>query len=113
MGDAPQLETPRLKGLVETIKAYAAGALGATRSRVDDFSAEVEFRTFRILWLIVWTLVAISSLSLAVALGVLTIIFGFHLPPKYMFGIPSLVFLVIAVVAMVMFQRTKHSRRKA
>lgn len=104
--------TPRRKGILETAKSYVTTVLGATRARVDDFSAEVEYRAFRMLWLAVWGLIGITSLWFALLMGVLTIIFGFHLPPKYAFGIPSLTFFVVSLVALVMFQKTKRSRRK-
>lgn len=108
---SPQ-EPPRRKGVIEAIKGYVVNALGATRSRVDDFSAEVEYRAFRILWLIVWALVGITSASIAVTFAMLTVIFGLHLPAKYTFGIPALLFTVVSLVALVMFQKTKRSRRK-
>lgn len=111
--DTPIQEgTPRRKGMLETAKGYVANMLGATRAKVDDFSAEVEFRTFRMLWLTVWAIVGITSLWFGLLLGVLTIIFGFHLPPKYAFGIPSLTFFVVSLVALFMFQKTKRSQRK-
>jgi len=44
--------------------------------------------------------------------GMLTVIFGFHLPPIYAFGIPCLVFLVVGLVSAAMFLKTKRSRRK-
>lgn len=105
-------EIPRRKSIGEAAKGWIANVLGATRSRVEDFSAEVEYRTFRIVWLIVWALVGITSLWLAVTFAMLTVIFGFHLPPRYAFGIPSLTFLLLGLVAVVMFLKTKHSRRK-
>ena len=112
--DTPIQEgTPRRKSILESAKGYLATMLGATRAKVDDFSAEVEFRTFRMLWLTVWAIVGITSLWFGLLLGVLTIIFGFHLPPKYAFGIPSLTFFVVSLVAFIMFQKTKASKRKA
>jgi hypothetical protein len=112
MDPTPAEETSRRPGILEKAKGYIVNVLGATRSKVDDFSAEVEFRTFRILWLTVWALVGITSLWFAVLFAVLTVIFGFHLPPKYAFGIPSLSFLLLGLVAVVMFMKTKHSHRK-
>jgi hypothetical protein len=106
-------EAPRRKSVIESVKGYIVSALGATRSKVDDFSAEVEYRTFRILWLAIWALVGFVSLSLAVSFAMLTVIFGFGLPPKYAFGIPAGVFFLVGAVAVVMFQKTKHSRRKS
>lgn len=105
-------EAPRRRGILETAKGYVTNVLGATRAKVDDFSAEVEYRAFRMLWLTVWAIVGITSLWFALLLGVLTIIFGFHLPPKYAFGIPSLTFFIVSLVALLMFQKTKRSKRK-
>jgi hypothetical protein len=112
MDATPHEEAPRRPGIIEKAKGYIVSVLGATRSKVDDFSAEVEYRTFRILWLTVWALVGITSLWFAVMFAMLTVIFGFHLPPKYAFGIPSLTFLLLGLVAVVMFLKTKHSHRK-
>jgi hypothetical protein len=105
-------EAPRRKGILDSIKGYATSALGATRSKVDDISAEVEYRTLRLVWMLVWGLVGITSLWFALMLGVLTVIFGFHIPPKYAFGVPCLTFFLLSLVSLLMFQRTKHSRRK-
>lgn len=63
-------------------KGFVVNVLGATRAKVEDISAEVEYRAFRILWLVVWSLVAITSVWLAVVFGMLTVILGFHLPPN-------------------------------
>jgi len=108
----PEEEAPRRKGLIESIKSYAANVLGATRSRVDDFSAEVEYRSLRLLWMVVWSLVGLTSLCLAAGFAVLTVIFGFHLPPKYAFGIPALIFFVLALISLVMFQKTRLTKRR-
>jgi uncharacterized membrane protein YqjE len=105
-------EPPRRKGIVDTIKGYATTMLGATRSKVDDISAEVEYRTLRLVWMLVWGLVGITSLWFALMLGVLTVIFGFHLPPKYAFGMPALAFLLLSLISLAMFQKTKRSQRK-
>jgi len=111
--DAPlEGEAPRRKGIFDAVKGYAAAALGATRTKVDDFSAEVEYRTFRIIWLAVWGLVGIASLWFFLMLACLTVIFGFHLPPKYAFGVPALSFLLLSLISLGMFQKTKRSRRK-
>jgi hypothetical protein len=45
-------------------------------------------------------------------LACLTVIFGFHLPPKYAFGVPALSFLLLSLISLGMFQKTKRSRRK-
>lgn len=110
--NTPPEENTRRKGLIESAKGYAASALGATRARVDDFSAEVEYRTFRILWMTVWAVAGFVSLSLAVSFAMLTVIFGFGLPPRYAFGIPAVVFLVVGMIASLMFLKAKHSRRR-
>jgi hypothetical protein len=104
--------TPRRRGILDTAKGYLVNVLGATRAKVEDFSAEVEYRTFRMLWLIVWAVVGVTSVWLAAMFATLTVIFGFHLPPKYAFGIPSLSFLLVGLIAAIMFQKTKRSHRK-
>jgi uncharacterized membrane protein YqjE len=106
-------DAPRRKGVIETIKGFIADVVGATRTRVDDFSAEVQHRAVRLLWMLIWTLVAATSLWLAVCFAMLTVIFGFGLPPKYAFGIPALVFLVVGLTAVWMFRRAKFSKRPA
>lgn len=111
--DTPLEENaPRRRGILDAAKGFVVNVLGATRSKVEDISAEVEYRTFRILWLTVWALVGVTSVWLAVMFAMLTVIFGFHLPPKYAFGIPSLVFLLVGLIAAGMFLKTKHSHRK-
>lgn len=105
-------DVPRRRGILDMAKGFVVNVLGATRAKVEDISAEVEYRAFRILWLVVWSLVAITSVWLAVVFGMLTVIFGFHLPPIYAFGIPCLVFLVVGLVSAAMFLKTKRSRRK-
>jgi len=106
--DAVKAKRP---GIIDTIKGYVAGVFGATRSKVEEVSAEVQFRTLRVVWMVVWTLAAVTSLFLALCFAMLTVIFGLGLPPRYAFGIPSLVFLVAGVVAVFMLKRTRHSRR--
>ncbi len=110
--DTPLEGEPRRRGVLETAKGFVANLLGATRAKVDDISAEVEYRAFRMLWLAVWGLVGITSLWLALLMATLTVMFGFHLPPRYAFGIPSLTFFLVSLVAFVMFQKTKRSKRK-
>ena len=105
-------ETPRRHGIVEKVKGLLAGMLGATRDKVEEVSAEVQHRAFRLLWMIVWSLVGAVSLWLALCFAMLTVIFGFGLPPKYMFGIPALVFVLVGGVSVLMFQRAKSSKRK-
>ena len=106
-------EAPRRRGVLETVKGFVANLLGATRERVEDLSAEVQHRALKILWLIIWSLVGVVSLWFAVCFAMLTVIFGFDLPPKYAFGIPALVFLALALVSFVMFKRAKGSKREA
>jgi uncharacterized membrane protein YqjE len=105
-------EAPRKRSILDTVKTYAATMLGATRTRVDDISAEVEYRTLRLVWMLVWGVVGLTSLWLFLMLACLTVIFGFHLPPKYAFGVPALTFLLMSLVSFFMLQKTKRSRRK-
>ena len=97
-------------GLLGSIKARVAEAIGATRSRVDLFQADVEHRLFRILAMLIWGAIAIVSLSFGVVLAVLTMIFGFHLSPKYAFGVPALLFLAVGAIAAIMFRVKKASK---
>jgi uncharacterized membrane-anchored protein len=60
--------------------------------------------------MLIWGAIAIVCLSFGVVLAVLTMIFGFHLPPKYAFGIPALVFLVVGAIAALMFRVKKASK---
>ena len=101
--------TSRL-GLVAQLKARLADAIGTTRSRVDLFQADVEHRVLRLLGMLIWGAIAFTCLSLGLVFAVLTIIFGFHLPPKYAFGIPALVFLGVGVVGAVMYKVKKASK---
>ncbi len=98
-------------GFFDTIKSYFAGVIGTTRARVDDFSAEVEHRIFRIVAMVLWSLVAFASLSLGLGFAVLTVIFGFDLPPRYAFGIPAGIFLLMGLVAVVMLRRARSAKR--
>ncbi len=65
---------------------------------------------FRLLGMLIWGAIAFTCLSLGLVFAVLTIIFGFHLPPKYAFGIPALVFLGVGVVGAIMFRVKKASK---
>jgi hypothetical protein len=60
--------------------------------------------------MLIWGAIAIVSLSFGVVLAVLTMIFGFHLPPKYAFGIPALLFLTVGALAALMFRVKKASK---
>ncbi len=106
-------ETPRRRGILETVKGLVVNMLGATRTRVEDFSAEVQHRALKILSLVIWTVVGAISLWLALCFAMLTVIFGFDLQPKYAFGIPAVVFLVVGLLSLVMFKRAKQSKREA
>jgi len=97
-------------GIVDRIKGYVAKAIGTTRTRVDAFSADVEHRVLRLVGMIIWTLVAFICLSLGLLFAVLTIMFGFDLPPKYVFGIPAIIFLATGLLGLVMFKRKKSSK---
>ena len=100
-------------GFVASIKNYVADAVGATRTRVDHFTADVEHRLFRLLAMLMWGAVAFVCLSLGLFLAMLTIVFGFDLPPKYALGIPALVFLGVGAIAAIMFRFKKASKPKA
>ena len=106
-------EAPRRRGILDTVKGFVASMMGATRDRVEDLSAEVQHRALKILWLVIWSIVGAVSLWLAVCFALLTVIFGFDLPPKYAFGIPALVFFAVTLVSFVMFKRAKASKREA
>ena len=97
-------------GIVDRIKGYVAKAIGTTRTRVDAFSADVEHRVLRLVGMIIWTLVAFICLSLGLLFAVLTIMFGFDLPPKYVFGIPAIIFFATGLLGLVMFKRKKGSK---
>jgi uncharacterized membrane protein YqjE len=112
MDHTSEESAPRRRGIVDTIKGFMTDVLGATRNRVEDFSAEVQHRSLKLLWMIIWSVLGVVSLWFALCFSVLTIIFGFDLPPKYAFGIPALVFFVVSLLALVMFQRTKRSKRE-
>lgn len=99
-------------GFLDTIKNYFAGVIGTTRARVDDFSQEVEHRVFRVVSMVLWSLVAFASITLGLMFGVLTVIFGFDLPPRYALGIPAAIFLVMGLVAVFMLQRSRGARRR-
>ena len=100
----------RASGILGAIKDRAAEALGATRQRVDLFQADVEHRLFRLIAMLIWGAIAFTCLSLGLLFAVLTIIFGFDLPPKYVFGIPALLFLGVGVVGAIMFRVKKASK---
>ena len=101
--------TSRL-GLVAQLKAKLADAIGTTRSRVDLFQADVEHRLFRMVAIIIWTVIAFFCLTTGFILAMAAIIFGFDLPPKYAFGIPALVLLIMGLFALVMLRVKKGSK---
>jgi hypothetical protein len=103
--------SPQRRGVIGQIKDYLVNVLGATRDRMETFTAEVEHRVFRLIWMIVWALAGVVCLGLALVFAMLTVIFGLDLPPLYAFGIPMLVFLLVGAVALVMFKKTKSSKR--
>lgn len=107
--NAPQKDDRRI-GIFSALKDRLADALGATRSRVDLFQADVEHRLFRMLAMLIWGAIAFTCLSLGLVFAVLTIIFGFHLPPKYVFGIPALLFIAVGLVGAIMFRVKKASK---
>ena len=95
---------------MDSVKSWAANLVGTTRSRLDSFTSDVEERVFRIIARLMWSLVAFVSLTLGLVLAMLTIVFGFGLPPKYAFGIPALIFLAIGSVAVIMIQKKKSPK---
>src|SRR5262245_25456679 len=88
--DTADRASTRSSGIFGAIKDRAADVLGATRSRVDLFQADVEHRLFRMIAIIIWTIVAFFCISTGLILALAAVIFGFDLPPKYAFGIPAL-----------------------
>ncbi len=97
-------------GIISSIKSRLADAIGESRARVDLFHADVEHRLFRLLAMLLWSLIAFTCLSLGLSLAMLTIIFGFGLPLKYALGIPALVFLAVGVIGAIMFRIKKASK---
>ncbi|HEU4363999.1 MAG TPA: phage holin family protein [Candidatus Krumholzibacteria bacterium] len=88
-----------LRSFVEAAKNWVADVIGTSRSRFDVFTSDVEERLFRFIARIVWTAIAFISLSLGLLLAMLTVVFGFDLPPRYALGIPAVVFLLVGLVA--------------
>ena len=108
----PNEEAPRRRtGILESIKGFVGNALGTTRDRVEDISAEVQHRALKVAFLVIWSVVGVLSLWLALCFAVLTIIFGFGLPPRWAFGIPALLFAAAGLFSLLMFQRAKTSTR--
>lgn len=103
---------PGRAGVFSTIKTYVAELVGTTRARVDHFTADVEHRMFRLLAMLMWSAIAFACLSLGLFFAMATVIFGFHLPPKYALGIPALVFLGVGAFAVLMFRFKKASKPK-
>lgn len=101
--------SPR-SGIFSSLKTKLAGAIGASRARVDLFQADVEHRMMRLLAMLIWGAVGFVCLSLGLTFAMLTVIFGFDLPPKYALGIPALVFLGVGVVGAIMFRVKKASK---
>ena len=110
MSTGTNQNVPPSGGIIDRIKGYVAKTIGTTRTRVDAFSADVEHRALRLVAMIMWTLVAFACLSLGLLFAVLTIMFGFDLPPKYVFGIPAILFLAVGFVGVLMFKQKKRSK---
>jgi len=105
--------SPREEGrgnIFGSLKNKLAEVLGASRTRIDLFQADVEHRLFRMLAMLIWGAIAFACLSLGLLFAVLTIIFGFHLPPKYAFGIPAVLFLAVGLIGAIMFRVKKASK---
>jgi len=96
-------------GLLDRLKAQAANVIGTSRTRIDNFSSEIENRIFHFLAMLLLRLVLFVCLSLGLLFAMLMVIFGFHLSPRYAFGIPAAVFLLVGLVAFVMLKVKKHS----
>jgi len=105
-----EAESQARPGVIDRIKTYAAGVIGTTRARIDTFSADVEARILRVVSMLIWTAVAFVCLSLGLTFAMLTVIFGFNLPPLYALGIPALVFLAVGLLGLGMFMKAKRSR---
>lgn len=102
-------QTGARPGIFEKLKAQAASVIGTSRTRIDNFSSEIENRIFHFLAMLLLRLVLFVCLSLGLMFAMLTVIFGFHLSPRYAFGIPAAVFLLIGLVAFVMLKIKKHT----
>jgi uncharacterized membrane protein YqjE len=101
-------------GIFERLKSQAANILGTSRTRIDTFSADIEQRIFHFFMMLILRLVALVCLSLGFFLAMLTVVFGFDLPPRYALGIPAAVFLLVGVVAVIVVRhkRATHSGRR-
>lgn len=102
-----------IRSVLDAAKNWAASAIGTSRTRLDVFTSDVEDRIFRFIARIVWTAIAFVSLSFGILLAMLTVVFGFDLPPRYALGIPALAFLVLGLVAVVMKERKKRPARRS
>ena len=96
-------------GIFERLKSQAASVIGTSRARIDNFSSEIEQRIFHFLAMLLLRLVMFVCLSLGLLFAMLTVIFGFNLPPRYAFGIPAAVFLLVGLVAFVVLRVRKHA----
>jgi uncharacterized membrane protein YqjE len=101
------------RSFVEAAKNWAANAIGTSRTKLDVFTSDVEERLFRFIARIVWTAIAFVSLSLGLLLAMLTVVFGFDLPPKYALGIPAVIFLLVGLVAVWKKNRSSRPRRRS
>jgi len=110
MSTGTSQNVPPTGGIFDRIKGYVAKVIGTTRTRVDAFSADVEHRVLRLATMLIWALVAFTCLSFGLLFAVLTIMFGFDLPPKYVFGIPAILFLAVGLLGIVMFKHKKRSK---
>lgn len=97
-------------GIFERLKSQAANILGTSRTRIDTFSADIEQRIFHFFMMLILRLVALVCLSIGFFLAMLTVVFGFDLPPRYALGIPAAVFLLVGTVAVVMVRVRKVAK---
>ena len=104
-------DEPRSRpGIFERLKSQAAEVIGTSRNRIDTFSADVESRIFHFLTMLILRLVAFVCVSMGLFFAMLTVIFGFDLPPRYALGIPAAVFLLIGVTAVIVVRVKKRPR---
>lgn len=94
-------------GIFERLKSQAANILGTSRTRIDTFSADIEQRIFHFFMMLILRLVALVCLSIGFFLAMLTVVFGFDLPPRYALGIPAAVFLLVGTVAVIVVRHKK------
>ncbi|MDH4038174.1 MAG: phage holin family protein [Candidatus Krumholzibacteria bacterium] len=102
---------PRARtGIFDKLKSQAAEVIGTSRNRIDTFSADVESRIFHFLTMLILRLVAFVCVALGLFFAMLTVIFGFDLPPRYALGIPAATFLLVGVTAVILVRVKKRKK---